>query len=225
MAQIPLDLRLREDYSFDNYLVGENTLLVSAALDDTDIMPLYIWGHPGSGKTHFLHALLKNYIDSGRSVALLSADHVTSLEPDFCHGLEQCQLVCIDDLNKIAITEDWQEAFFHLFNRIRDTSTKLVYSADRSPQQLDVFPDLKSRLASGLIFQQQQLNDQEKITALKMRAKTRGLELTDEVVNFLMVRVRRDIHSLFNTLEKLDKHSLARQRRLTVPLVREVLFS
>ncbi len=225
MAQLPLDLRLGDDYSFDNYLIGENKLLVAAALDADDSAPIYLWGKPGSGKTHFLHALLKSYIDSNQSVALLSADNIDELDPSFCQGLEQCRLVCIDDIDEVSITDEWQNAVFHLFNRLKDNSVKLVCSADRVPQQLDVLADLQSRLASCLIFEQRELSDDEKMTALQSRAKTRGFELSDDVVSFLMSRVQRDIHSLFGLLDQLDKHSLAKQRRLTVPFVREVLFS
>ncbi|MBL1432902.1 MAG: DnaA regulatory inactivator Hda, partial [Gammaproteobacteria bacterium] len=80
------------------------------------------------------------------------------------------------------------------------------------------------RLAASLIFEQQVLNDDEKKTALQQRAKMRGLTLSDDVANYLVSRAQRDTHSLFSLLDRLDKFSMVKQRGLTVPLVKEVLF-
>ena len=225
MAQLALDLHLRDDYRFDSYLTGCNQQLVAAMTDLNRDIPLYVWGENGCGKTHLIHALLKQQVAQGQTVALLSLRDRHDLEPEICEGLERCRSICIDDVEMVTKAPQWQKAIFHLFNRARSSGTQLLVSAHCAPQYLDVFPDLRSRFASCLIFEQHGLNDEDKIQALQKRAAMRGLKLADDVAKFLITRSQRDTHSLFGLLEKLDQYSLAAQRRLTVPLVKEVLLT
>jgi DnaA family protein len=84
-------------------------------------------------------------------------------------------------------------------------------------------PDLVSRLGWGPVFQLSALTDIEKRGALQLRAHRRGLEMGDEVADYLLKRCPRDMDSLFNLLNRLDHASLAAQRRLTIPFVRQLL--
>ena len=84
-------------------------------------------------------------------------------------------------------------------------------------------PDLGSRLTSGLIFAIQELLDTEKIAALQYRARKRALDLPQEVGQYLLSHYPRSMHDLFTALDRLDRYSLAEQRRLTIPFVKKVL--
>lgn len=222
--QLALDLHLRDEFNFDSYLASSNQQLISALSDFHAEYPLYFWGQAGSGKTHLLHAALNQHVRQGNAVALLSLDDCERPDRQLCEGLEQCALICIDNIDAIASDQVWQQTLFHLLNRAKANGANVVISAHCSPQQLKVFADLQSRLAASLVFEQQVLNDEEKTLALQQRAKMRGLDLADDVVSYLVSRAQRDTHSLFGLLDRLDKHSMAKQRRLTVPLVKEVLF-
>ncbi len=225
MTQLALDLHLRDDFSFDSYFPSSNQQLVSALSTLHAEVPLYFWGEAGSGKTHLLHALLNQQIRQGSAIALLSLKNSQRPDSQVCEGLEQCRLICIDDIDAIIDDQTWQQALFHLLNRAKVSDTNMVISGRYSPQHLNVFADLQSRLAASLIFEQQVLTDTEKVAALQQRAKMCGLDLTDDVANYLISRAQRDTHSLFGLLDKLDKHSMMKQRGLTVPLVKEVLFA
>ena len=83
-------------------------------------------------------------------------------------------------------------------------------------------PDLRSRLSWGPVFQLQNLSDKEKFQALHYRAKQSGLELPENVADYLMQRYPRDMFGLFERLAVLDKASMAMQRKLTVPLLKSV---
>ena len=222
--QLALDIHLRDDFSFDSYLTSSNQQLASALSTLHSDYPLYFWGEAGSGKTHLLHALLNQYVSQGKTVSLLSLDGDERPASKICEGLEQCSLICVDTVDAIVGDSSWQQALFHLLNRTKQNGTHVAISAHCSPQHLDVFADLQSRLAASLIFEQQVLNDDEKKTALQQRAKMRGLTLSDDVANYLVSRAQRDTHSLFGLLDRLDKFSMVKQRGLTVPLVKEVLF-
>lgn len=222
--QLALDLHLRDEFNFESYLPSSNEQLVTALDSLHADYPLYFWGEPGSGKTHLLHAVLNHYVLRSKSVALLSLGHDDRPDSRVCEGLEQCDLVCVDGIHFVDNDMAWQQALFHLLNRAKENGTHLVISSHCSPQHLNVFPDLQSRLAASLIFEQLTLSDSEKTIALQQRVKMRGLILSDDVVNYLISRAQRDTHSLFDLLDRLDKHALVKQKGLTVPLVKEVLF-
>jgi DnaA family protein len=97
----------------------------------------------------------------------------------------------------------------------------LVLAARHSPAAIGLkLADLATRLAAGLVYQLKPLSDPEKIAALRLRAQRRGLEMTEEVANYLLARFPRDTHSLFALLDKLDTATLVAQRRLTIPFLR-----
>ena len=139
-------------------------------------------------------------------------------------NLEQYELVCLDDLQAVAGRADWEEALFHLFNRLRDSGRRLLIAASTSPRELPVkLADLKSRLTLALIFQMRPLSDEDKLRALQLRASRRGLHLTDEVGHFILTRGTRSMSALFELLERLDQASLQAQRKLTIPFLKETL--
>ncbi|MCY1172809.1 DnaA regulatory inactivator Hda [compost metagenome] len=132
--------------------------------------------------------------------------------------------MCIDEIDLIAGHPTWEEALFHLFNRLRDSGRKILLSASVAPRELPVkLPDLKSRLTLSLIFQLHALTDEEKLRALQLRASRRGLHLTDEVGRFILTRGARSMTFLFDLLDELDKASLQAQRKLTIPFLKETL--
>ncbi len=99
-----------------------------------------------------------------------------------------------------------------------------MVSANRPPAQLNLdLADLKSRLTTGLILQLHDLNDNDKIAALQIHARQHGLDLSVDVGHFLLKRYSRALPALLSLLEQLDLASLAAQRRLTIPFVKEVL--
>ena len=139
-------------------------------------------------------------------------------------NLEQFELVCLDDLDAVAGRADWEEALFHLFNRLRDSGRRLLLAASASPRELPVqLADLQSRLTLALVFQLQSLSDEDKLRALQLRASRRGLHLGDDVGRFILTRGERSMSSLFELLERLDQASLQAQRKLTIPFLKETL--
>jgi len=97
-------------------------------------------------------------------------------------------------------------------------------SASAAPTQIDIqLPDLVTRLSWGVSYQLQSLSDDGKRIALQQRATQRGLQLPDDVVQFVLRRSLRDMNSLFELLDKLDVASLVEQRKLTIPFVKQYL--
>ena len=221
--QLPLGIGLKDSATFDNFYAAGNELVLQALQQGNDRM-VYLWGPPGCGKTPLLQALCHATAANGSSPVYLPLQELVALSPELLEGLEQQALIAIDDIQMIAGKALWEEALFHLYNRIRDRGQRLVVSATVAPAGLALtLPDLVSRLGWGPVFQLASLTDADKRAALQMRARLRGLELGDEVAEYMLRRYPRDMDSLFNLLNQLDHASLAAQRRLTIPFVRDLL--
>ena len=217
-AQLPLGIGLHDSATFANYYAGDNAPVVHALQSDEPFV--YLWGGSGCGKSHLLQAAC--HACAGGPVYLPLAE--PALSPLMCEGLEAAPLVAVDDVQSIVGEADWEEALFHLYNRIRAVGTRLLVAGEASPLALGLkLPDLASRLSWGPVFQLRPLEDAQKVEALIQRAAGRGIEISVEVANYLLRRCPRDMHSLFALLDRLDHASLAAQRRLTIPFVRELL--
>lgn len=149
----------------------------------------------------------------------------SAFSPEILEGLEQYDLVCLDNIDAIKSNHYWEEAIFDLFNRINERQQSCFFvTAHLSPAHLGLaLPDLTSRLTWGQVYQLSNLNDDEKLSALQLRANLRGFDISNDVGLFLLKRLNRDMRSLFTILEKLDTATIAKKRKLTIPFVKEIL--
>jgi DnaA family protein len=230
LNQLTLSVSLKDEATFANFFIkpdGHNVQLVTAlknaALGQGERV-IYYYGMGGQGCTHLLQACCHAAYDAQRSAVYIPLNNITDLSPDIFDGLESLQLICIDDIHRIAEKPAWEEALFHLYNRIQDSNSTLIVTANVAPKALKVaLPDILSRLTWGIVFQLQPLSDAEKLEALMMRAERRGLSLNENVGKFIMTHCPRHTATLFAALDALDKMSLAAQRKLTIPFVKNIL--
>jgi DnaA family protein len=139
-------------------------------------------------------------------------------------GLDECDLVCLDNIEAIAGNPAWEQAFFNFFNQHRDQGHKLVLSAFCSPNALSIqLPDLKTRLNWGLALKIKVLSDDERIAALIFKANQLGFEITPQTGDFLVSHYDRNPESLWTLLDKLNLETLAAKRKLTVPFLKQIL--
>lgn len=228
--QLPLGIRLRDDATFANFYPGANAAalgyverLCSPLVGWSDEL-IYLWGKSGVGRSHLLQAACLRMEERGELAIYLPLADVARYGPDMLDNLEQCELVCLDDLEAIAGNRVWEEGLFHLFNRLRDAGRRLLLAADVAPRELPVqLPDLKSRLSLSLVFQLQPLSDEDKLRALQLRASRRGLNLPDDVGRFILTRGERSMSALFELLDQLDQASLQARRKLTIPFLKQIL--
>jgi len=230
--QLALNLRLRDASSFENYFVARNREAVEhlqravQGLGGAPRAPaswLYLWGEPGTGKTHLLEAACRAAQEQGQAPLYVPLADKADITPALLEDIEQVPLVCVDDVDAIAGDTAWEAALFALYERLRAHGGMLVLAARTSPAGIGLkLADLATRLTAGLVYQLQPLSDAEKIAALRLRAQRRGLQMTEEVANYLLTRFPRDMHSLFALLDRLDTATLAAQRRLTIPFLRDL---
>jgi DnaA family protein len=225
--QLSLGIRPRDDATFANFWDAPNAeavLRLRQVATGVGERFVYLWGRPGSGRSHLLQAACHAAGERGEAAVYLPLAISAELAPQVLEGMEALSLVCLDDLDCVAGRVPWERAAFHLYNRLRDGGARLLVAASAPPAALLLtLPDLRSRLASGLVFRLHDLGDADKLAALRLRARGRGLELSEEVAQFLLRRHPRDLIELLDALVRLDEASMVDQRRLTIPFVKAVL--
>jgi DnaA family protein len=230
--QLPLGFEPGELFTFDSFVAGKNSVAVGLAQQvaisghqssGEGEQQLYFWGKSGLGKSHLLQASCNLAAKNQHTVCYLTQAEISGQSVEIFEGMEQIDLICLDDIEAWLVDTAWETALFDLINRVRENNSCLMLASAYSPDENFVkLPDLRSRLSWGPVFHLQQLSDKEKYQALSYRAMQSGLELPENVADYLMQRYPRDMFGLFERLAMLDKASMAMQRRLTIPLVKSV---
>lgn len=233
VSQLTLSVQLPDDETFASFKSESNQMVVQQLThfldhigdENKQVHSLFLFGLTDVGKSHLLHASCA-YVDTlGITSLCLSFSELTQLSVDVLDGLENIDLVCLDDIQLIAGNNIWQQGVFDLYNRMVEQNKCLIITGDQSAAQLNIsLPDLVSRLSWGLTEQLKPLSDKEKSFALQYRAQQRGLTMNDDVARFLINRLSRDMTSLIAALEQLDQASIREQRRITIPFIKDVLF-
>ncbi len=233
-GQLALNIRLRDGSSFDNFYDVRNreallavAAAVQRAIDASDeargFEQIFLSGESGCGKTHLLEAAARLAQERGLAPAYVPFQANPAIEPRILEGLEFSPLVCLDDLQAVAGRQMWEEAMLHLYECMRARGGLLLVAASANPAHLGLgLPDLATRLGAGLVYQLHALTDDDKLAALRLRARNRGLEMGEEAARYVLSRYPRDPHALFRLLDRIDQASLAAKRRLTIPFIRSV---
>lgn len=226
IPQLPLALRAPPDQRLSRYvqapvgLVEYLQALATGASRDGG----YLHGSAATGKTHLLLATCDEVEAAGRRAAYLSLRGLRGRVRAATEGLDAADLLALDDLEEVAGSGDDEVALFDLHNRVRDAGRSLLYAAAAAPDLLALqLPDLRSRLLQCARWALPVLDDAGRAELLRQRADARGLDLDDAALDWLLRRCNRDLGSLTDIFERLDRASLAAQRRLTVPFLRQVL--
>ncbi len=226
MRQLPLEIQLRIDATFDNFIVGRNQILLQQLqwLTQEPRSTMMLWhGTHGSGCTHLAHALTAAASERQQRAVYLPLQW-PDLHPDHLDGLEFCDLVVLDDVDRVSHSLDWCVALFRLYNAINDRGGALALATHAPPNDMAcALADWKTRLTSTTVFAISELNDDEKMALLMRRATELGLQLGQDSAAFLINRQSRSLPQLLASLDKLDAASLAEQRRLTLPFIKHVL--
>ena len=226
MTQLALPLQLADHAVFASFLDSGNEALVATLANIArggGGHGCWVSGTRVTGKTHLLQAVCERAGD--RSVYLPLA-MIAQAGPEILDGMASRELICIDDIQEIIGDPGWEAALFDLCNQVFDAHGQLIVSAASSPRECPFeLADLRSRFSKLPVFQIHALDDDERIAALQLRSRHRGLDLSDDVAKYFLKRSRRDMASLYELLDRLDREALRAKRRLTIPFVRSLLAS
>jgi DnaA family protein len=221
MKQLAFDFASQPLPTLDNFIVGRNGELLAnlgrLVTGQASERFLYLWGRPGSGRSH----LLKGTVTALQRVGTAAVYISCAADTRHVEGLERADCVVLDDVDRFD--DEGQIAVFDLYNALRERGGALVAGGAAPPVQLELREDLLTRLAWGLVYQVHALSDEEKARALADYAAVRGFRLLPEVCDYLLTRASRDLSSLLAMLDALDRYSLETRRPVTVPLARELL--
>lgn len=225
-AQLPLALRYPPDQRVETFVGAP-----AGALEHVDALArgsaadwLYVSGPAGSGKSHLLLAACAAAHAASRRPAYLPLATAAGRLSDAVDALDGADLVALDGLEAIAGHRDDEIALFDFHNRARAAGTAVIYAAIGRPDALGLgLPDLRSRLGQCAGVSLAPLDDEGRREVLRQRAQRRGLAIDEAAIDWLLRRVGRDLASLTQLFDRLDRAALAAQRRLSVPFLREVL--
>ena len=202
--QLTLDLIKPAKPSLANFVVGRNAEVIAtlSAIARGKERFVYLWGEPGAGRSHLLHALGGDS-DQGEIPALDPRRH----------------MYVVDDVDRCS--ESQQQQLFVLLNEIRaDAAARFVGAGNTAPMHLNLRDDVRTRLAWGLVYQVHALSDAEKAQALSAHAASRGVTLPDDVIDYLLTHMPRDMRTLVAIVDALDTFAISTKKAMTVPLVR-----
>ncbi|HUQ12636.1 MAG TPA: DnaA regulatory inactivator Hda [Steroidobacteraceae bacterium] len=226
MRQLTLGVQLKERATFASFLTARNVELVAHlrhVAESTSAGSTWIAGPHTAGKSHLLQAVCAA-TPAGRRAAYLPLESLLPFGPAAIDGAEQLDVACFDDVQAVAGLDDWERKLFSLWNQAVEKGRTLLFAARENPAQVAFdLADLKSRLASSAVFAVRELNDEEQLEALELRARLRGFELPAETARYLQRRFPRDMRSLCEVLDTLDDAAFREQRRITVPFIKQIL--
>lgn len=206
-----LKLRPQDEYSEHAFRVGVNEGLFETLFSRKDV---WLYGASGLGKTHLAHMLVEHTDNS------LLVDEISYR----LHGIERFDLVVLDSIETWLGSNEEEKRIFELYERLQRSGNRLVITARKNVIEYKFsFLDLRSRLATFQPYELQPLPDQEKVLLVQQLARTRGFELSDEVMQFIFKYVGRSQSMLVHLLDKFENESITHDRRITIPFIKEVL--
>ena len=227
-TQLPLAVQLAPEVSLADFIAGDNGQLLDALsrlAAGKDNGNLYLSGPEASGKSHLLMGLCALAQTQGLRCAYLPLKDILGLSPELLRDMESLDLLALDDVQRLAGRDDWEEALFILFNQRQAASRPTVFSADRGPASLPLaLPDLRSRLGWGTSYRVRPLDDEGRRELLRRQAEKRGLGMDEQAIRWLVSHHSRDPRQLLRLVDELDRAALAAKKsRLTLPFVQHQL--
>ena len=225
-GQLPLALRYPPDQRLDTFTDAPAGALAQlrALAESASADWLYLNGPAGVGKTHLALATCAAAEAFGRRAVYVPLGAAKGRLQDALEAMHGNDVVALDGVDLVAGSRADELALFDFHNRARSAGVSLLYAAEVAPDGLAVtLPDLRSRLGQCARIVLSPLDEAGRRRVLRGRAQRRGLELDEAALDWLLRRVGRDLFGLTALLDRMDSASLAAQRRLTVPFLKETL--
>ncbi|PSQ78997.1 MAG: chromosomal replication initiator protein DnaA [Bacteroidetes bacterium QH_8_67_23] len=237
-----VDAQLNDSYTFERFIEGDCNQLARGAAwaiaqepGATRFNPFLVYGGVGLGKTHLIQAI-GNYAEQSRSaetVLYVSSERFTT---EFVQAIQnnrinefsmfyrQIDLLIVDDVQFFSGKEKTQEEFFHIFNALHQAGKQIVLSSDRPPREIDgVEERLLSRFSWGLSADVQPPELETRIAILRRKAEDEGIELPDQIIEFMAHNIKSNIRDLEGALIRLMAHASLHERDLDLSLAKDVL--
>lgn len=226
-----------EDYTFENFIVGNsNRFAHAAALNVADnvgmkINPLFIYGPSGLGKTHLMYAIANRAIkrNPGMKVIYLKGEEflnqlIVAIQKNWNQAFRakyrSCDMLLIDDIQFIAGKESTQTEFFHTFDALYEDHKQIILTSDRPPRELTALEDrIRSRFEAGLLADIQPPDYELRLAILQNKISQNHIDVPTEVVDFLARNLQENIRQLEGVIKKLAVSTLLTGQPVTMEMV------
>ena len=206
------------------YTSEKNSHLVSLLKDRCFLDDLFIYGTKESGKTFLLQAMCNSYSSVSKSSLYIPLKKVMNYGIEIFESLENIDLICIDGIEEVISKIEWEKAIFNLINKALISESRLILTSSKDLKSLNfLLPDLESRIRKIQSYELYPINDEDIFDALKYISKLTSINLGDKEARYLVTYSQRNISNLVHILESLDQLSMEMKRKITIPLIKEVI--
>jgi chromosomal replication initiator protein len=240
-ANILMHNRLNPRYTFDAFIVGNSNRLAHAAslavaeAPGESYNPLFLYGGVGLGKTHLLHAIGHQGVQTGLAVLYVSSEQFTNeivnairyrTTEEFRAKYRSVDILLVDDIQFIAGKESTEEEFFHTFNSLYEMSKQIVICSDRPPKAIVSLEErLRSRFEWGLIADIQPPDLETRMAILRVKADALHYRVPGEIISYIAGRVQTNIRELEGCLNRLMAYQQLHHTELTMEVARAAMSS
>ncbi|WP_109097619.1 chromosomal replication initiator protein DnaA [Aquimarina sp. AU58] len=242
IRNVKIESQLNPSYNFENFLEGDsNRLARSAGMavankpGGTSFNPLLIFGGVGLGKTHLAHAIGVNIKDNypEKTVLYISAEKFTQQyiesvkknnRNDFIHFYQIIDVLIVDDIQLLSGKAGTQDVFFHIFNHLHQNGKQVILTSDKAPVDMqDIEQRLLSRFKWGLSAELHQPDFETRISIIKNKLYRDGVEMPEEIVEFLANNIKTNIRELEGAIISLIAHSSFNKKDITIDLAKTIV--
>ncbi|EZH72043.1 chromosomal replication initiation protein [Aquimarina atlantica] len=242
IRNVKIESQLNPSYNFENFLEGDsNRLARSAGMavankpGGTSFNPLLIFGGVGLGKTHLAHAIGVNIKDNypEKTVLYISAEKFTQQyiesvkknnRNDFIHFYQIIDVLIVDDIQLLSGKAGTQDVFFHIFNHLHQNGKQVILTSDKAPVDMqDIEQRLLSRFKWGLSAELHQPDFETRISIIKNKLYRDGVEMPEEIVEFLANNIKTNIRELEGAIISLIAHSSFNKKDITIDLAKAIV--
>ena len=206
------------------YTSQENSHLLSLLKDSDFLDDLFIYGTKESGKTFLLQAMCNSYSSVSKSSLYIPLKKVMNYGIEIFDSIENIDLICVDGIEEAISKIEWEKAIFNLINKALISESRLILTSAKDLKSLNfLLPDLESRIRKIQSYELYPINDKDIFNALKYISKLTSINLGDKEARYLVTYSQRNISNLVHILEILDQLSMEMKRKITIPLIKEVI--
>ena len=211
--------------SLEGFFISEENSHLLSLLKDSDFLDdLFIYGTKESGKTFLLQAMCNSYSSMSKSSLYIPLKKVMNYGIEIFESLENIDLICIDGIEEVISKIEWEKAIFNLINKALISESRLILTSSKDLKSLNfLLPDLESRIRKIQSYELYPINDEDIFDALKYISKLTSINLGDKEARYLVTYSQRNISNLVHILESLDQLSMEMKRKITIPLIKEVI--
>ena len=209
-------------FTFNDFFFDSPNEEIKLALKNNE--DLFLYGAKDSGKSFLLQSTCNYYASDNKSSVYIQISEAIKHGTGFIDSLEGLDLICLDDIDLIASNQEWEVGIFNLINNCLTSNCRLIFSSSINPSSIKFdLDDLISRIRKIDHIELYSINDASLPEAIKFVSKLRSINLGDKEINYLVTYTKRNMSDLIEIINKLDQLSMELKRKITIPLIKEII--